>query len=81
MMAFVQNVGAQEYFSSASDYARLYVGALEPQYPKSFWYDVPYYKGTTDMYDGRISYYGVVYDHVRWQHEWHSAVSLCVEGE
>ena len=65
MMAFVQNVGAQEYFSSASDYARLYVGALEPQYPKSFWYDVPYYKGTTDMYDGRISYYGVVYDHVQ----------------
>jgi hypothetical protein len=64
MIAFVQNVGAQEYFSSASDYARLYVGALETQYPKSFWYDVPYYKGTTDMYDGRISYYGVVYDHV-----------------
>jgi hypothetical protein len=29
------------------------------------WHDIPYYKGTTDMFNGRISYYGVVYDHVK----------------
>ena len=65
MMAVLQNVGAQEYFSSASDYARLYVGAVEPQYPKSLWHDLPYYKGNTNMYKGRISYHGVVYDDVQ----------------
>ena len=65
MMVFVQHMGAQEYFRSASDYARLYVGALEPQYQIWSWNDIPYYKGDTNMYDGRISYYGVVYDHVQ----------------
>ena len=65
MMAVVQNVGAQEYFSSATDFARLYVGAVEPQYQKSIWYDSPYYKGNTLFYKGRISYYGVVYDNVQ----------------
>ena len=65
MMALVQNVGAQEYFSSASDYARLYVGAVEPQYPIWLWHDIPYYKDDTNMYKGRISYYGVVYDNVQ----------------
>ena len=65
MMVFVQHGEAQEYFSSASDYARIYVGVLEPQYPKSLWHDIPYYKENTDMYEGRISYYGVVYDHVQ----------------
>ena len=65
MMVVVQNVGAQEYFSSASDYARLYVGVIEPQYQIWLWHDNPYYKGNMDMYNGRISYYGVVYDHVQ----------------
>ena len=61
----VQNVKAQEYFSSASDFARLYIGEVEPQYLLSAWRDIPYYKGTTDLYEGRISYHGVVYDHVK----------------
>ena len=65
MMAVVQNVGAQDYFSSASDFARLYVGAIEPQYQKSLWHDVPYYKDSTSLYEGRVSYYGVVYDKVQ----------------
>ena len=65
MIVVVQNVGAQEYFSSASDFARLYVGPVEPQYQLSLWYDIPYYQGNPDMYKGRISYYGVVYDNVR----------------
>ena len=65
MMAVVQHVGAQEYFSSASDFARLYVGPVEPQYPKSLWHDMPYYKGNTNMYKGRISYHGVVYEDVK----------------
>ena len=65
MMAFVQHVGAQDYFSSASDFARLYVGEIEPQYQTSQWYDIPFYKGSTNLYKGRISYYGVVYDNVQ----------------
>ena len=65
MMAVVQHIGAQEYFSSASDFARLYVGAIEPQYPKTLWHDIPYYKGKLDLYKGRISYHGVVYDDVQ----------------
>ena len=65
MMAVVQNIGAQAYFSSASDFARLYVGAIEPQYQISMWHDIPYYNGHTNMYKGRVSYYGVVYDDVQ----------------
>ncbi len=61
----VQKVGAQEFFSSASDFARLYVGAIEPQYSKSIWYDMPYYKGNINMYKGRICYHGVIYDDVQ----------------
>ena len=66
MMAVVQNVGAQEdlSLSSASNYARLYVGAVEPQYQTELWYDNPYYKDNTNVYNGRISYHGVVYDNV-----------------
>ena len=65
MMAQVQHVGAQDYFSSASDFARLYVGAIEPQYSKSLWHDMPYYKGNADLYKGRISFHGVVYENVQ----------------
>ena len=65
MMAVIQHVGAQEYFSSASDYARLYVGAIEPQYQLSLWHDNPYYKGNANLYTGRVSYFGVVYDDVQ----------------
>ena len=64
-MAAVLNAGAQEYFPSAADFARLYVGPVEPQYQLSLWNDIPYYKGTPSMYRGRISYYGVVYDDVQ----------------
>ncbi|MBR3479196.1 MAG: TonB-dependent receptor plug domain-containing protein [Prevotella sp.] len=65
MMIVVQHVVAQDYFSSASDFARLYVGAVEPQYQSSLWYDNPYYKDNANMYHGRISYYGVVYEDVQ----------------
>ena len=65
MMFFMQNVGAQDYFSSASDFARLYVGQVEPQYQMGLWRDIPYYKENTNMYKGRICYYGVVYDNVQ----------------
>ena len=61
MMAVIQYVGAQEQ----SDFSRLYVGAVEPQYPKTLWHDMPYYKGNTNLYKGRISYHGVVYDDVQ----------------
>ena len=65
MMAVVQYAGAQDYFRSASDYARLYVGPIEPQYQVLLWHDIPYYKGNTNVYQGRISYHGVVYDEVQ----------------
>ena len=65
MMAVVQNVGAQDYFSSASDFARLYVGPVEPQYQLSLWHNIPYYQENPNMYQGRVSYYGVVYDQVQ----------------
>ena len=67
MMVVIQNARSQEYFSSASDFARLYVGAIEPQYQIWSWHDIPYYKGNTSMYNGRISYYGVVYDNVQFR--------------
>ena len=65
MMAVVLHVGAQGQVSTTSDFARLYVGPLEPQYPSWLWHDIPYYKENTSMYPGRISYFGVVYDNVR----------------
>ena len=64
MALAVPHAEAQDYFATASDYARLYVGPVEPQYQLSKWHDIPYYKGNTNMYKGRISYYGVVYDDV-----------------
>ena len=63
MMAIVQNIGAQEY--SASDFARLYVGEVEPQYQTSLWHNIPYYQENTNVYKGRINYHGVVYDNVQ----------------
>ncbi len=66
MMAVIQNIVAQEHISSASDYARLYVGPLEPQYYQPrLWQDCPYYNENTNTYSGSISYYGVVYDNVQ----------------
>ena len=64
MMTVIQDVEAQGRFPSASDFAHLYVGAVEPQYQLSLWHDLPYYKGNTNFYEGRISYHGVVYDQV-----------------
>jgi len=64
MMAVVQHVGAQDYYSSAADFARLYVGMIEPQYQAGLWLDCPYYKDKTDMYHGRVCYHGVVYEDV-----------------
>ncbi len=69
LMAVAHHVGAQEYFSSAADFARLYVGPMEPQYLKTEWRDVPYYNGDTGTYPGRISYYGVVYDNVQLRYD------------
>ena len=63
-MVFVQHVEAQGDMSSASNFARLYVGAIEPQYSKFEWHDIPYYKDKADTYKGRVSYHGVVYDNV-----------------
>ena len=71
MMAFVQHVEAQDYFSSASNFARLYVGAVEPPYQIWMWNDCPYYKDNSDTYRGRISYYGVVYDDVQLRFDQH----------
>ena len=65
MMLVTQHVEAQEHHSFASDYARLYVGALEPQYQLRMWHDIPYYNDKPDYYSGRVSYYGVVYDDVQ----------------
>ena len=65
MLLFVQKLGAQEYYPSASDFARLYVGEVEPQYQISLWNNIPYYKENTNLYKGRISYCGVVYDDVQ----------------
>ena len=65
VMLFVQKVGAQEYSPSASDFARLYVGEVEPQYQTSLWHNIPYYQESTDLYKGRVSYHGVVYDDVQ----------------
>ena len=65
MISGVQSTEAQEYFSSASDFARLYVGEIEPQYQLWTWKDSPYYKDDQDMYKGRISYHGVVYNNVQ----------------
>ena len=64
MMVIVQDIRAQEYFSSASNFARLYVGAVEPQYQTWLWNDIPYYKDNANMYQGRVSYHGVVYEDV-----------------
>ena len=64
-MSVILHVGAQEHISSASDYARLYVGTLEPQYQLRLWHDIPYYNDKPDFYSGRVSYYGVVYDDVQ----------------
>ena len=65
MMSVTLHVGAQEHMSSASDYVRLYVGALEPQYQLKLWHDIPYYNEKPDFYSGRVSYHGVVYDNVQ----------------
>ncbi len=65
MVIGVQSVVAQDFFSSASDYARLYVGQVESQYQLALWKDIPYYKDNTGTYKGRISYYGMVYDNVQ----------------
>ncbi|MBR5035767.1 MAG: TonB-dependent receptor [Prevotella sp.] len=69
ILAVVQHAEAQEFFSSASDFARLYVGAVEPQYSKSQWHDIPYYNGSTDLYKGRVSYHGVVYEDVQMRYD------------
>ena len=65
MMIGVQNVVAQDFFSSASDFSRLYVGPVESQYQIALWRDIPYYKDNTSTYKGRISYYGVIYENVQ----------------
>ena len=60
----VQSVEAQDYFSSASTFARLYVGQIEPQYNLAQWQGNPYYKESIQTWKGRVCYHGVVYDKV-----------------
>ncbi len=92
MMAVVQNAGAQEPFapagapahslSSASDFARLYVGVVEPQYSKMLWHDVPYYKDDTNLFRGRVCYHGVVYDNVQLRYDqYKQCVAVLSPGE
>ncbi len=65
IMAVLQHLGAQEVNSFATDFSRLYVGPVEPPYSKSLWHDSPYYQGNSNMYHGRICYFGVIYEHVQ----------------
>ena len=65
MMVIVQQTRGQEHVASPSNFARLYVGVIEPQYPTWLWHDLPYYQGDINFYPGRVSYYGVVYDNVQ----------------
>ena len=69
MLVLVQKGGAQDVAAphqrSVSDDERLYVGVVEPPYETWLWHDIPYYKDDTGVYEGRISYHGVVYDHVQ----------------
>lgn len=64
LAAGVQNVAAQDYFSSASNFSRLYIGLVEPQYNMALWRDSPFYKNDPKMRKGRVSYCGVVYEDV-----------------
>ena len=69
MMMLVQSVVAQDNSPSASNFARLYVGQVEPPYQLALWHDIPYYNGTTNLYKGRVCYYGVVYDNVQLRYD------------
>ena len=69
MIIGVQNVVAQDFISSASDFSRLYVGLVETQYQMTLLHDIPYYNGSTNTYKGRICYYGVVYDNVQLRYD------------
>ena len=64
-MAIVQHTRGQVQVASPSNFARLYVGVIEPQYSTWLWHDLPYYRGDINFYPGRVSYYGVVYDNVQ----------------
>ena len=64
-MAIVQYTRGQVQIASPSNFARLYVGVIEPQYSTWLWHDLPYYRGDINFYPGRVSYYGVVYDNVQ----------------
>ena len=73
LIATWQNVVAQEIpFPQrptplplpTTDFARLYVGAIEPQYSRYMWLNSPYYNDSTNLFQGRVSYYGVTYDNV-----------------
>ncbi len=68
-MAGLHPLGAQEVSSLATDFARLYVGPVEPPYSKSLWHDIPYYQAHTNVYHGRISYFGVIYEHVQLRYD------------
>ena len=73
LIATWQNVVAQEILFPqrptplplpTTDFARLYVGAIEPQYSRYMWHNSPYYNDSTNLFQGRVSYYGVTYDNV-----------------
>lgn len=62
-------LNAQDYFNYAKDYARLYVGNVEAQYPMQKYKDSPYYNNDARTYTGKISYYGVEYDNVQLRYD------------
>ncbi len=60
---------AQNYFDYAGDCARLFVGNVEAQYPLQHYKDSPFYNSSTNMYMGKISYHGIVYDGVKLRYD------------
>lgn len=60
---------AQKSEPTAAELVRLYVGLVEPQYETWLWHDIPYYNDDFEFYEGRVSYYGVVYNHVQLRYD------------
>ena len=64
LLSVPQPAVAQEHLTPTTDLARLYAGVVEPPYEAWQWHDIPYYNDDTRFLEGRISYHGIVYNHV-----------------
>ena len=64
LLSVPQPAVAQEHLTPTTDLARLYAGVVEPPYEAWQWHDIPYYDDDTRFLEGRISYHGIVYNHV-----------------